>query len=197
MVQNGIPQNQDKFQFGNKTVEWAGFLIGEKSVKPLKKHTEAIRSLPTTFNITDLRSFMALQQVAYCFATLPATALLIHLLKLSEPWDWSEVTRPFPRQRRSLPTKLWKGWYCSNLSYQQDSFRTGVVREWDIFLAKNIAAVQTRLISTVVMKHGKSAVSVAGSARTQSKLTNQQMENSQRWWMPWKRQPTLLWAAAT
>ena len=59
-----------------------------------------------------------------------------------------------------------------------------MVREWDIFLAKNIAAVQTRLISTVVMKHGKSAVSVAGSARTQSKLTNQQMENSQRWWMP-------------
>ena len=86
MGQNGILQNPDKFQFGTKTVEWAGFLIGEKSVKPLQKHTQAIRSFPTPLNITDLRSFMALlQQVAYCYATSPATAPLRHLLKPSQP----------------------------------------------------------------------------------------------------------------
>ena len=48
---NGIPQNPDKFQFGTKTVEWAGFLIGEKSVKPLKKHTDAIKCFPTVLAI--------------------------------------------------------------------------------------------------------------------------------------------------
>ena len=80
--QNGILQNSEKFQFGTKTVEWAGFSIGKHCVKPLPKHTGAIRTFPTPLNITDLRSFMALlQQVAYCYATSPATALLRHLLK--------------------------------------------------------------------------------------------------------------------
>ena len=48
--QNSILQNPDKFQFGEKIVEWAGFTIGEKSVKPLPKHTAAIKSFPTPTN---------------------------------------------------------------------------------------------------------------------------------------------------
>ena len=48
--QNGILQNSEKFQFGTKTVEWAGFSIGEHSVKPLPKHTAAIRTFPTPLN---------------------------------------------------------------------------------------------------------------------------------------------------
>ena len=47
MGSNGIIQCPEKFQFGSKTVDWAGFTIGPDSVKPLTKHTEAVRSYPT------------------------------------------------------------------------------------------------------------------------------------------------------
>ena len=91
MGTNGIIQCPEKFQFGCKTVAWAGFTIGPDSVKPLPKHTEAVRSYPTPVNITDLRSFMALlQQVAYCYAISPAVSQFRHLLKPSEPWKWTK-----------------------------------------------------------------------------------------------------------
>ena len=67
MGENGILQNPGKFEFGKKDIEWAGFLITSHSVKPLPKHTTAIRSFPTPRGITDMRSLMTLfQQVAYC-----------------------------------------------------------------------------------------------------------------------------------
>ena len=88
MGENGILQNPDKFQFGSKEVDWAGFLITENSVKPLPKHTKAIRNYPTPTNITDMRSFTALlQQVAYCYAISPAVSKLRHLLKPAVPWE--------------------------------------------------------------------------------------------------------------
>ena len=127
MGQNGIPQNPDKFQFGTTTVEWAGFLIGEKSVKPLPKHTEAIKSFPTPLNITDLRSFMALlQQVAYCYATSPATAPLRHLLKPSEPWDWSEdVHKVFVEAKEIIANKVEEGVRLFN-----PKLPTGLLSDW-------------------------------------------------------------------
>ena len=73
MGKNGIIQCPEKFKFGSKEVAWAGFTIGPDSVKPLPKHTEAVRKYPTPLNITDLRSFMALlQKVSYCYAISPA-----------------------------------------------------------------------------------------------------------------------------
>jgi hypothetical protein len=73
MGNNGIIQCPEKFQFGGKTVAWAGFTIGPDSVKPLPKQTEALRIYPTPVNITDMRSFMALlQQVAYCYSISPS-----------------------------------------------------------------------------------------------------------------------------
>ena len=43
MGKNGIIQCPEKLQFGSKSVDWAGFTIGHDSVKPLPKHTEAVR----------------------------------------------------------------------------------------------------------------------------------------------------------
>ena len=73
MGKNGIIQCPEKFKFGSKEVAWAGFTIGTDSVKPLPKHTEAVRTYHLPVNITDLRSFMALlQQVSYCYAISPS-----------------------------------------------------------------------------------------------------------------------------
>ena len=69
MGRNGILQNPEMLQFGKMEVEWACFLITDKSVKPLPKHMAAIRTFPTPMGITDMRSFMALlQRVAYSYA---------------------------------------------------------------------------------------------------------------------------------
>ena len=83
----------EKFQFSSKTVAWAGFTIGPDSVKPLPKHTEAVRTYPNPVYITDMRSFMALlQQVAYCYAISPRVAKIRHLLKPSK--TGSEAVQP-------------------------------------------------------------------------------------------------------
>ena len=124
---NGILQNPEKFQFGSKTAEWAGFILTETSVKPLDKHTAAIRNFPRPANITDLRSFMALiQQVAYCYATSPTTAPLRHLLKPSEPWNWSEETDSiFLAAREVIAEKVDEGVRLFN-----PNLPTGLLSDW-------------------------------------------------------------------
>ena len=53
---SGIVLNPDKFQFAQRTVKFAGFLISEHSIEPLPKYLEAIRSFPTPTSTTDIRS---------------------------------------------------------------------------------------------------------------------------------------------
>ena len=155
-----VTKSNRPFQFGTKTVEWAGFKIGEKLVRPLQKHTEAIKSFPTPLNITDLSSFMELlQQVAYCYATAPATVHLRHLLKPSEPWDRSEdVHIVFVRAKEIIANKVEDGVRLFNPKLPSFRLVWGGDGGWDTFYAENIAAAQIRMISTVVKKHGKSAV---------------------------------------
>ena len=106
MGENGILQNPDKFVFGKKEVEWAGFLITSNAFKPLPRDTKAIRSFPTPGNIKDMRSFMALlQQVAYCYAISPKVARLRHLLKPTEQWIWDKETNEVFMEAREVITE--------------------------------------------------------------------------------------------
>ena len=101
MGNNGIIQWPEKFQFSSKTVAWAGFTINPDSVKPLPKHTEALRTYPTPVYITDMRSFITLlQQVAYCYAISPGVAKIRHLLKPSETWNWTRTSTTCSRRPR-------------------------------------------------------------------------------------------------
>ena len=114
MGENGILQNPEKFVFGKKEIEWAGFLITSNSVRPLTKHTKAIRSFPTPQNITDMRSFMALlQQVAYCYAISPKVARLRHLLKPAEPWLWDQETNDVFEEARVIIAEKVEEDYCN------------------------------------------------------------------------------------
>ena len=90
-------QNPEKFQFCSKILNWAGFVIGDDSVKPMPHHTEVIRKFPTPKNRTDLRSFMALvQQVNYATAVAPLLLPFRTLLKDDVPWEWtSELQQTF------------------------------------------------------------------------------------------------------
>jgi hypothetical protein len=124
MGNNGIILCPEKFQFGSKTVAWASFTIGPDSVKPLPKHTEALR---TPVNITDMRSFMALlQQVAYCYAISPAVAKIRHLLKPSETWNWTEdINNVFEEAKKVIAEKVEEG-----VKLYNPTLHTGLLTDW-------------------------------------------------------------------
>ena len=66
--ENGIIFNPDKLQFARKSVDFAGFRVGESSVEPLPKYIDAIRDFPTPKSITDIRSWFGL---AISYQTMP------------------------------------------------------------------------------------------------------------------------------
>ena len=108
---HGILQNPEKFQFCSLEVNWAGFVIGADSVKPMPHLTKAIREFPTPQNRTDLRSFMALvQQVSYTTAVAPLLLPFRKLLKDDTPWDWSsELQQTFQATREILADRIEEG----------------------------------------------------------------------------------------
>jgi hypothetical protein len=57
--------NPDKFQFAEKTVNFAGFRVSDSSIEPLPKYLDAIRDFPSPTSTTDIRSWFGLvNQVA-------------------------------------------------------------------------------------------------------------------------------------
>ena len=60
IAKNGIIISAKKFEFCEKEIEFAGFLITENEVKPLPKHLDAVAKFPRPTNITDMRSFFGL-----------------------------------------------------------------------------------------------------------------------------------------
>ena len=117
MGTNGIIQNPDKFQFGSKEVEWAGFRIGPDSVRPLAKHTAAVKTYPTPISITDL-----LQQVAYAYAI----SHFKHLLKPSTQWKWTkELDEVFENAKKVIAERVDDG-----VKLYDPSLHTGLLTDW-------------------------------------------------------------------
>lgn len=66
----GIVLNPSKFQFAQRSVEFAGFEVSESSIKPLPKYLETIRSFPSPKNTTDVRSWFGLVNQVSHYAQL-------------------------------------------------------------------------------------------------------------------------------
>ena len=63
--QAGIVLNPDKFQFAERSVDFAGFRVSDSSIEPLPKYLDAIREFPSPTSTTDIRSwFRLVNQVA-------------------------------------------------------------------------------------------------------------------------------------
>ena len=57
--------NKQKFHFAGEAAEFAGFRLGNGSIRPLDSHIVAIRKFPVLSTITDMRSLFAMcEQVA-------------------------------------------------------------------------------------------------------------------------------------
>ena len=61
----GIVLNPDKFQFAERSVNFAGFKVSDSTIEPLPKYLDAIRDFPSPASTTDIRSWFGLvNQVA-------------------------------------------------------------------------------------------------------------------------------------
>ena len=70
VVNAGIVLNPAKFQFAERTVDFAGFCISESSITPLPKYIDAIRNFPKPSSITDIRSWFGLVNQVASYAQL-------------------------------------------------------------------------------------------------------------------------------
>ena len=133
-AQGGCTFNSQKFQFGEREVNFLGFLVTETGVKPTKEFIDSILSFPTPKSLTDIRSwFGTINQISYSFATAPAMAPFRHLLSSKVPFQWSaELQLAFDASKQeilkqcakgvrsvdpSLPTALATDWAKLGLGY--------------------------------------------------------------------------------
>ena len=56
--------------FVQPIMDWAGYRVTMDGVEPLPEHLEAIRSYPKPTNLTDMRSFFALEKKVALFLTV-------------------------------------------------------------------------------------------------------------------------------
>ena len=89
---NGIILNPKKFQFCQREVEFAGFLITKEDVKPLPKYLDAIREFPRPSNISEIRSWFGLvNQVSHYAKLTDLMAPFKPLLSPKTRFRWDDI----------------------------------------------------------------------------------------------------------
>ena len=87
----GIIFSKKKFQFCQKQVEFIGFSLDERGVKPTSEFLSSIRDFPTPEDITGVRSWFGLvEQCSYSFSKTDAMEPFRHLLKPDTPFSWTQ-----------------------------------------------------------------------------------------------------------
>ena len=109
--ESGIVLNADKFQFCQKSVEFAGFRVGNSAIEPLPKYLDAIRDFPTPKNITDIRSWFGLvNQVANYAQLRGIMAPFRPFLSPKNKFEWSkELDEAFEASKEAIVRAIIKG----------------------------------------------------------------------------------------
>ena len=68
--QASIVLNPDKFQFAEKSVDFAGFRVSDSTIEPLPKYLDAIRDFPSPTSTTGIRSWFGLDNQVANYAQL-------------------------------------------------------------------------------------------------------------------------------
>ena len=100
----GIIFNKKKFQFGKEEVDFLGFRIGMKSIKPCPEYLKTIQDFPRPRDITGIRSWFGLvQQVAYAFSNSDIMLPFRNLLKPSVEFVWTqELQDSFEKSKEKI-----------------------------------------------------------------------------------------------
>ena len=87
----GIILNPSKFQFAEKTIDFAGFRITVQDVQPLPKYLDSIEHFPTPKRIADIRAWFGLVNQVSHYGKLTEEMLPFKpLLSPKTPFKWTE-----------------------------------------------------------------------------------------------------------
>ena len=108
---SGVVLNPEKFQFAQRTVDFAGFRISDKNIQPLPKYTDAIKSFPTPHNLTDIKSWFGLVNQVSNYAQLrDCMAPFRELLSPKTKFVWNdELERSFQRSKEHIVSMIHEG----------------------------------------------------------------------------------------
>ena len=109
--QAGIVLNAHKFQFAEKSVDFAGFRISESTIEPQPKYLDAIRDFPSPTSTTDIRSWFGLVNQVANYAQLRDTmAPFKPFLSARCKFTWSsELEEAFQTSKAAIITAIRKG----------------------------------------------------------------------------------------
>ena len=101
---SGIVLNPRKFQFAQRSVDFAGFRISESCVEPLPKYLNAIQQFPTPKNIKDIRSWFGLiNQVANYTKIRDLMATFKPFLSPKRKFEWNDnLDKAFSRSKDAI-----------------------------------------------------------------------------------------------
>ncbi len=107
--QAGIVLNPEKFQFAEKSVNFAGFRVSDSTIEPLPKYLDAIRHFPSPSSTTDIRSWFGLVNQVSNYAQLRDTmAPFKPFLSPRRQFSWSpELEEAF--QTSAIVTAIHQG----------------------------------------------------------------------------------------
>ena len=108
---SGIIFNPEKFQFGQREVDFAGFRVTEDRIDPLPKYFSAIRDFPTPKSTTDIRSWFGLvNQVANYAQLRDIMAPFRPFLSERHPFYWNmELDESFIASKDAIIAAIRKG----------------------------------------------------------------------------------------
>ena len=111
MGKNGLIMNREKFQFCQREVKFAGFLIKETSIEPLPKYLDAIASYPTPKSTTDVRGWFGLvNQVAHYAQLRDMLEPFRHFLSEKVKFFWNdELDVIFERSKAQIIAAIREG----------------------------------------------------------------------------------------
>ena len=108
---SGIVLNPDKFQFAQRSVDFAGFRVSDTSIEPLPKYLDAIRDFPSPVSTTDIRSWFGLVNQVANYAQLRDTmAPFKPFLSPRHKFSWSpELEEAFQSSKLAIVEAIREG----------------------------------------------------------------------------------------
>jgi hypothetical protein len=115
---SGVVLNPDKFQFAQRSVDFAGFRVSETSTEPLPKYIDAIRTFPTPTCTKDIKSWFGLINQVSNYAQLrDVMALFRPFLSPKYKFFWTQVLdRAFNESKEAIIESIRKGVEIFDLS---------------------------------------------------------------------------------
>ena len=106
-----IVLNPDKFQFAEKSVDFAGFRVSDTTIEPLPKYLDAIRDFPSPSSTTDIRSWFGLvNQVANYAQLRDIMAPFKPFLSPRYKFSWSpDLEEAFQKSKEAIVEAIRQG----------------------------------------------------------------------------------------